>query len=333
MTGPSAEMPFLEHLEELRQRLVRTLIALVAGFLVGYWAVQRFQVVNLIKAPIAQYLTATGGKLVVTSPTEAVMITLKLALLAGLVLVAPYIVYQVWGFLSPALYAREKRLVLPAMFAGSLMFVAGAAFGFGVLLPQSLPILFSFQSEGLVNLITYQEYFSFVVQIMLAMGLSFEIPLVIMLLAALGIVTPAGLNRFRRFAIVLSATAGAILSPGTDVLSMVLMTVPILLLYEIGFLGSWVIHRRKLARAATAAATVLVLCLLGTATLRAQEPKPLPIRKKPIVSTTDTTRIDSTAADSLKRRPGQAVDTATARRLGLPTAPRRSLRPRRFGRD
>lgn len=328
MTGPSAEMPFLEHLEELRQRLVRTLIALVVGFLVGYWVVQRFQVVNLLKAPIAQYLIATGGKLVVTSPTEAVMITLKLALIGGLVLVSPYIIFQIWGFLSPALYEKEKRLVVPALLAGTLMFLGGAAFGFLVLLPQSLPILFSFQSEGLVNLITFQEYFSFVIQIVLAMGLSFEIPLVIMLLAALGLVTPGGLNRFRRFAIVLSATAGAILSPGTDLLSMVLMTVPILLLYEIGFLGSWVIHRRKVAReSAAAAVAVLLFCLLGAGTLDAQQPTPTVRRRKPASVVTDTTRADSALADSTRPRPGQAVDTATARRLGLPTAPRRNFAP------
>ncbi len=330
MTGPSAEMPFLEHLEELRQRLVRTLLALVVGFLVGYWAVQRFQVVELLKAPIAPYLTVTAGKLVVTSPTEAVMITLKLALIAGLVLVSPYIIYQIWGFLSPALYAREKRLVVPALLAGTVMFLAGSAFGFEVLLPQSLPILFSFQSAGLENLITFQEYFSFVVQLVLAMGLSFEIPLVIMLLTALGVTNPASLNRFRRFAIVLSAVAGAILSPGTDILSMILMTVPILLLYEIGFLGSWIIHRRRVARAAATAA----LCWLALASpgrLSAQEPvppkrRPVPTRPVPRAAG-DTTRTDSTGADSTRPRPGQAVDTATARRLGLPTEPRRSFAP------
>lgn len=332
MTGPSAEMPFLEHLEELRQRLVRTLLAMVAGFLAGYWAVQRFQVVNLLKAPIAPYLMVTSGKLVVTSPTEAVMITLKLALILGLVLVSPYIVFQIWGFLSPALYSKEKRLVIPALLAGTVMFLAGSAFGFLVLLPKSLPILFSFQSEGLENLITFQEYFSFVVQLVLAMGLSFEIPLVVMLLTALGIVDPGGLNRFRRFAIVLSAVAGAVLSPGTDILSMIMMTVPILLLYEIGFAGSWLIHRRRRARAA-AAAVVIALSLLSATTVSAQEPVPKLRRAKPAPTQPaagqprDTTRADSALADSTRPRPGQAIDTATARRLGLPTAPTRSFAP------
>jgi Tat protein translocase TatC len=325
MTGPGAEMPFLEHLEELRVRLIRVLLALVVGFLVGYWLVQHFQAVNLLKAPIAPYLSVTGGKLVVTSPTEAVMITLKLALVVGLVLVSPYIIFQIWGFLSPALYDREKRLVVPALLAGTLMFTVGAAFGFMVLLPQSLPILFSFQSEGLENLITFSEYFSFVVQLCLAMGIAFEIPLLIMLLTALGVVSPATLNRFRRFAVVLAAVAGAVLSPGTDILSMTLMTVPILLLYEIGFIGSWLIHKRQTRKAAAAALLLLLVGLPGT--LWSQQPPPKPARKPALPASPDSVRADSLRADSTRPRPGQALDTADARRLGLPSAPRRNFAP------
>jgi Tat protein translocase TatC len=324
MTGTSAEMPFLEHLEELRVRLVRVLVALVAGFAVGLWVVQHFQLVSILEQPIAPYLTVTGGKLTITSPTDAVMIVLKLALLVGFAAVSPYIIYQVWGFLSPALYAREKKAVVPAVSFGGLMFVGGAAFGYFVLLPQSLPILFSFQSEGLAILITYNEYFGFALQLMIAMGISFEIPLFMMLLTALGIVSPATLNRFRRYAIVLGSIAGAVLSPGTDILSMILMTVPILLLYEIGFAGSWLIHRRKGRKEAIAALVLLCALLGGAVPLHGQVPvKPRPAQ--------DTTRAragpDSAQADTTRPRPGQAVDTATARRLGLPTAPRWTFPP------
>jgi Tat protein translocase TatC len=327
MTGPGAEMPFLEHLEELRVRLIRVLLALVAGFLAGYWLVQHFQAVNLLKAPIAPYLSVTGGKLVVTSPTEAVMITLKLALVVGLVLVSPYIIFQVWGFLSPALYDREKRLVIPALLSGTLMFIGGAVFGFLVLLPQSLPILFSFQREGLENLITFSEYFGFVVQLCLAMGIAFEIPLLIMLLTALGVVQPATLNRFRRFAVVLAAIAGAVLSPGTDILSMTLMTVPILLLYEIGYLGSWLIHKRQVRKAAAAVAVLGLLAVGLPGSLWSQQPIPKPSRRPAVPARADSSRADSVAADSTRHRPGQALDTADARRLGLPTSPRRAFAP------
>jgi Tat protein translocase TatC len=325
MTGPGAEMPFLEHLEELRVRLTRVLIVLIAGFAVGYWVVQQYHVVALLKEPIAPFLTTTNGKLVIQSPTEPVMIQLKLALIVGLILTSPIILYQVWAFLSPALYAREKKTVLPAAFVGLLLFIGGSLFAFFVLLPQALPILFSFQSEGLENLITFSEYFSFVTQLVLAMGLAFELPLVIIMLTALGVTSPASLSRFRRFAIVLAAVAGAVLSPGTDVLSMLMMTVPILLLYEIGYAGSWVIYRAK-RRKEVAAAAVLLLLLAVAWPAEAMAQQPTRLAKPPGVGR-DTTQADTLGADSLGRRPNQALDTAAARRLGLPTQPKQQFPP------
>jgi Tat protein translocase TatC len=323
MTGPGAEMPFLEHLEELRVRLVRALAALAAGFGVGLWAVQRFQVVGLLKAPIAPYLITTGGKLTFTSPTEPVMITLKLAFVVGLILAAPVIGYQIWRFLAPALYDRERRVVVPALLAAVLFFLVGAAFGW-YLVPQALQVLFSFQTEGLTGLITYERYFGFVLAIVLSMGVCFEVPLVVMLLAAFGLVTPGGLNRFRRYAIVLSAVAGAVLSPGTDIISMLMMTVPLMLLYELGVVGAWVLHRRRLRQAAEAA-LILLAFGLGAAPLSGQVPtKPAPTRSD---SLRQAIRARKGITDSTGARPGQAVDTATARRLGLPTGPRRSFAP------
>jgi len=320
-------MPFLEHLEELRARLVRVIAALIVGSAIGFWVVQHFQLVSLLAAPIAPYLAITGGKLTVTSPTEPVMIVFKLALITGLILSSPYITYQIWAFLAPALYEREKRAAMPALGAGVVLFLVGAVVGYTVLLPLTLPVLFSFQSEGLAILITYEKYFGFVLQIMLSMGLAFEIPLVMMMLTGLGVITPAGLTRFRRFAIVLAAVGGAILSPGTEVLSMIMVMVPLLLLYEIGYLASWVVHRRR--RNAKVAAPLLVLLLLAVpAHLAAQaDTTPPPPRKPtPVRPTAGQPARDTTAArDTLppgQRRPTQAVDTATARRLGLPTAPR-----------
>ncbi len=116
MTGAAGEMPFLDHLEELRSRILRSLAAVVVGFGVGLWAVQQFQLVTVLKAPIAPYLL--GGKLIVTSPTEPVMIVLKLGFIVGLVLASPVILWQLWAFLAPALYEREKRALVPALFVG-----------------------------------------------------------------------------------------------------------------------------------------------------------------------------------------------------------------------
>ena len=268
MTTPGGEMPFLDHLEELRVRLIRCILALIAGFVVGLVVVQRFELVTIMKRPIEPFLPA-GGKLVVLAPTDAVMIVFKLSMYVGLVLAAPVILWQVWAFLVPALYEREKRALVPALFAGSGLFLVGAGLAWFFVVPQTLRVLFSFQADALTPMITYQAYFGFLVQVVLALGISFELPLLIFILAWLGIATPARLSIFRRYAIVLACAAGAILSPGTDVISMVMFTVPLIILYEIGYLGSVVLDRRRRRRAARVAAIAVVL-LLAAGSLEAQ---------------------------------------------------------------
>src|SRR5580765_4391298 len=242
MSGPSGEMPFLDHLEELRFRILRSLAAVVLGCVLGLWLVQRFQLVTLLKEPIAPYLT--GGKLIVTSPTEPVMIVFKLGFFVGLVLASPVILWQTWAFLAPALYSREKRALVPALFVGLVLFLTGAAVAYVFVVPQALKVLFSFQTEAIQPFITYDNYFDFVLQVVLALGISFELPLVIIILAWLEVIGAADLARYRRFAVVGAFIAGAILSPGTDLVSMIMMTIPLLLLYEVGYAGSVVIFRR-----------------------------------------------------------------------------------------
>src|SRR5918997_2194960 len=258
MTGPSGEMPFLDHLEELRLRILRSLAAVVVGCGIGLWAVQRFQLVSLLKEPIAPYLT--DGKLVVTSPTEPVMIVFKLGLLVGLVLASPIILWQTWAFLAPALYEREKKALVPSLFVGLVLFLTGVVLAYLFVVPQALRVLFSFQTEAIAPFITYDAYFGFVLQVTLALGISFELPLVIIILSWLGVVGPSELNHFRRYAVVLAFIGGAAFSPGADVLSMVMMTVPLILLYEVGVAGSIVVHRRR-ERAAMAALVLLGLGL------------------------------------------------------------------------
>ncbi|HMU61003.1 MAG TPA: twin-arginine translocase subunit TatC [Gemmatimonadales bacterium] len=319
MAVPRGEMPFLDHLEELRSRLIKSLVAVIVAFGAGLWIVQRFQFVTVLKQPIAPYLP--GGALTILSPTEPVMIVLKLSLLIGLVLASPFLLYQIWAFLSPALYERERRAFIPALVVGTLLFITGAALGYAFVVPQALRVLLSFQPGAFQNMITYDAYFSFVLQILIGLGLSFEIPLVITILAAFGLITPAALNRFRRFEIVLAFAAGALLSPGADVLSMLLMTFPILLLYEVGVAGAIVMHRRRLRRAA--AAGLMALVLWG-APLEAQKPT-LPSRPAKGMEDSAARALPGGApSDSAARARvagGQPVDTAAARRLGLPTAP------------
>lgn len=323
MAASSGEMPFLDHLEELRSRILKALVAVIVGFGIGLWIVQRFQFVSLLKRPIAPYLP--DGRLTVLSPTEPVMIVLKLGFLIGLVLSTPFLLYQAWGFLSPALYEKERRAFVPSLLIGTLLFIVGAALAYVYVVPPALRVLFSFQSDALQPMITYDAYFGFVVQVMIGLGLSFEIPLVITILAGFGLVTPAALHRFRRFEVVLAFAAGALLSPGADILSMLMMTVPILLLYEIGVAGAIVMHRRRLRRAAAAAAAGVVALALWSAPLSAQDPAQpgRPPKTLPTPGAQPATP-DATPGDSVARArvaSGQAVDTAAARRLGLPTAP------------
>ena len=313
-------MSFLDHLEELRFRILWSLGAVVVGSALGLWMVQRFQLVNILKIPIAPYLT--NGKLVVTSPTEPVMIVFKLGFLVGLVLASPVILWQLWAFLAPALYEREKKALVPSLFVGLALFLTGATLAYLFVIPQALRVLFSFQTEAIQPFITYDAYFGFVLQVVLALGLSFELPLIILILAWLGVVGPAGLNRFRRYAIVVAFGAGAILSPGADLVSMVMMTLPLLVLYEVGVAGAAVVHRRR--RSAAIGGLVLVALGWGAAPADAQVParqRPLPTRADSLRARADSLR------DSTRTRAGQPLDSATARRLGLPTAPSRSFAP------
>ena len=300
-------MSFLDHLEELRSRLFKAAVALFAGFVGGWFLVDALHLVSVLKAPIAPYLP--DGKLIVQSPTEPLMIALKLAFILGCLLASPVVIGQIWAFLSPALYPRERKVVVPALVAGVLLFLTGAWLAFKFVVPQALQVLFSFQSDALITMITFEKYFDFIVQLMVALGVSFELPLVIIILAAFGLVTPAGLSRFRRVAIVLSCIAGAILSPGTDVFSMLMLSVPLILLYEVGWLGSIVIWRRKLR--ATGTAVIVLALLFGGAGRAEAQVTPRPPAGRPRPAPGDTT----------KPAPGQAVDSAAARRLGLPTAP------------
>ena len=236
MTGSPGEMPFLDHLEELRSRILRSLAAIVVGFAIGLWAVQQFQLVTVLKAPIAPYLT--DGKLIVTSPTEPVMIVFKLGFLVGLVLASPVILWQLWAFLAPALYEREKRALVPSLFVGLMLFLTGAARGVSSSwCPRRCGCSSASRARPSRPFITYDAWFGFVLQVVLALGISFELPLVMIILSWLGVIGPGELHRFRRYAVVCSFIAGAVLSPGADLLSMLMMTVPLLFLYEVGVAG------------------------------------------------------------------------------------------------
>ena len=229
MASTAGEMPFLDHLEELRSRILRSLAAVVVGCGLGLWLVQRFQLVTVLKEPIAPYLT--GGKLVVTSPTEPVMIVLKLGLLVGLVLSSPVILWQTWAFLAPALEPAAARAL--AVFAGvaAVLMAAGVLFGYLVALPASLRFLTDFDSHLYDVQVRAGDYYSFATTVLLAVGLVFELPIFILGLVRLRVISAATLRRNRRIGYV-AVAALAVALPGVDPVTTLLEMGPLLALYE-----------------------------------------------------------------------------------------------------
>ncbi|GAC1515808.1 MAG: twin-arginine translocase subunit TatC [Gemmatimonadaceae bacterium] len=249
----TAEMPFLDHLEELRWRILWSLLAIGGGLVVGFVVVLHFRTSLLLwlQRPIAPYLH--GQKLVVTHPTDAFNIVLTAAGAVSLVLALPVIVYQVWAFLSPALHKHERRAAIPVIAFALVLFLAGTSLAWFVVLPLAVEWLMGFATDSLQPMITAAEYFSFAISMTLAFGAAFQLPILILGLAAFGIVTPAMLGKFRRHAFVASVIIGAFLTPGDLIWTTIAMAVPLYFLYELSVVLSYVVERRRARRAAESA--------------------------------------------------------------------------------
>ena len=250
----NAEMPFLDHLEELRWRIIWSLLAVVLGVVAAFVVLQQFDIFKFLERPILPYLN--GNKLKYTHPADPFSVLISASVTIGIVMALPVILYQVWAFLAPALYKHEKRVVLPVIFGAIVLFVSGVSLSFFVVLPLAIGWLMNIaaNTDALEPMITYRDYFSFAVNMSLAFGLCFELPIVILLLATLGIVTPEFLRRYRRHAFVLCVVAGALLSPGDLVWTTVLLAAPLYLLYELSVILTVIVYRRRRKRAAQLAA-------------------------------------------------------------------------------
>ncbi len=246
------EMPFLEHLEELRWRIIWSLVALMVGIGAAMVLLLNVDVIGWLERPILPYLG--GHHLVYTHPGDPFQIILQASAALGLLLALPVVLYQLWAFIAPALYRHERGVALGVTAAAVFLFVSGAALGYFVVLPLAIPWLMGFGGSSLEPMITAGDYFGFVFSLVLAFGVAFELPVVILGLAALGIVTPEFLNRYRRHAIVAAVVIGAFLTPGDLVWTTIAMTVPLYLLYEISIVLSYAVRRRRLRREAAAAA-------------------------------------------------------------------------------
>jgi sec-independent protein translocase protein TatC len=246
------QMPFLDHLEELRFRLFWIIGALLIGVMVSFWLVLKFNLILLLERPILPYLG--GQRLVVTNPGDGFGVLISTSLIFGVILALPVVLYHLWAFLSPGLYSHEKKLVIPVLIGATLLFMAGVSLSFFVVLPLTLSFLMGVTADAFQPMITAAGYFNFAITMSLAFGAVFELPILIVALTALGIVTPAMLIKFRRFAFVGCLLTSAFITPGSDILSLCAMAVPLYLLYELSVVLSAFVHRRQLRRRAADAA-------------------------------------------------------------------------------
>jgi sec-independent protein translocase protein TatC len=231
----------MAHLGEFRKRLVASAIAVGIGFAVCYAFSE--ELFEILAQPLKSNL-AEGERLVFTNLPDMFFVYLKTAFVAGLLLSSPFIFYQIWMFIAPGLYRREKTLVLPFIFFSTLLFVGGGLFGYFVVFPFGFKFFLSFENEFLQALPSVKQYFSFSIKLLLAFGLVFELPVVLFFLARIGAVTPASLRKKRKYAILMCFIVGAVITP-PDVITQFMMAVPLIVLYEVGIIAAMVAGKRK----------------------------------------------------------------------------------------
>ena len=235
-------MSFLEHLDELRTRLTVSALALLGGFLVAF-AFSGY-VFDFIMRPLQEALPP-GGQLVYTEPAEAFLLYLKIAALAGTVLAAPIVMWQLWLFIAPGLYTNEKRYAIPFVLMSSVFFVSGAAFSHYMVFPFAWRFFASFGSDYVEFMPRIAPAFSLYAKMALAMGAVFQMPTLVLFLARMGVVTAGFLVRQIKYAILVIFILAAVLTPGPDVVSQLLMAGPMVLLYALSILIAWAFGRKR----------------------------------------------------------------------------------------
>jgi sec-independent protein translocase protein TatC len=237
-------MGFLDHLEELRRRLVYCIVAEAIGFFASWGFRER--IYGIMQKPIMDALRAhnMSEKLVYLNPVDPFNLYLKIAALAGLFLTSPFILYQVWMFISPGLYRNEKRYVMPFMASTIALFCIGGYFGYRVVYPRALEFLIGFGSQ-FQPMITISEYTSLFLSLVLGMGLIFEMPILIFFLALMGIITAGFMWKNFRYAILVIFIVAAIVTPTPDILSMCIFAAPMVALYAISIGIAYVVHPKQ----------------------------------------------------------------------------------------
>jgi sec-independent protein translocase protein TatC len=228
------KIPFTSHLEELRSRLIACAVAVGIGFLISYGF--KKQLFDILVAPLTQAMQ-TGDTLIYTNLPEAFFTFLKVSLLSGLMVGSPVIIYQFWMFVAPGLYDREKKLLVPIILLSSFFFIGGALFGYFVVFPWGFKFFLGFATETIRPMPSMKEYLAFSSKLLLAFGLVFELPLVLTFMARLGLVTVPFLKKNRKYAVLIFFAGAAIITP-PDVVTQIMMALPLMLLYEISIIGA-----------------------------------------------------------------------------------------------
>lgn len=239
---PNAEMSFLEHLSVLRKHLVRSMLWF------GIAAIVAFLAVNDVWEWLMQPLCEVQPDRCFVYPRtlmEAFWVYMKLGILIAFFLSFPLLFLEVWAFVAPGLYAHEKRVVLPFSFAAGILFSAGACFGFFVIFPMTFRFLYQLEGNLFTNLVSMQSYFSLCATLLIAFGVVFELPLLMMGLSLVGLVRPRWYRRYRRLMYLAMLVFSAVVTPTTDPVTFIAMGGPMILLYEIGILLSAAVYRRR----------------------------------------------------------------------------------------
>jgi sec-independent protein translocase protein TatC len=235
------KLPLTAHLQELRKRLILSFIAVGAGFVFCYAFAE--SIFNILAAPLIKMMP-TGGSLIFISVAEAFFTYMKVAFIAGLILTSPFVLYQIWAFVAPGLYQKEKKYVVPFVLGGSVFFALGVLFGYFVALPVGFRFLLGYATDFIKPMPSMKEYLSFSIKFLLAFGLVFEFPVVLVLLARIGVVDAKTLARQRKYAILLIFIFAAVMTP-PDLISQVLMALPLMGLYELSILLSKIFGKKS----------------------------------------------------------------------------------------
>ncbi len=239
-----AKTPFTEHLGELRDRLVRSFIAVGVGFAIAYMFKEKL--FQILTAPLVSAMEVDGNaRMIFTGLPEAFFTYLKVSLLAGIIVATPVLFYQFWMFVSPGLYRKEKKYLFPVVILSVFFFVLGSSFGYFIVFPYGFQFFLGFATDTIQAMPSMKEYLSFASKMLLAFGFVFELPLVLTFMARMGLVTVPFLKKNRKYALLLFFVGSALITP-PDVITQVMMALPLMILYEISILGARIFGRKPI---------------------------------------------------------------------------------------